>query len=67
MSPGMEMQISAYQSIFKYKLSSESEFYAKLYAAETLKDCKGIPNYSITVSRPEDYVVTDDNDMFGIS
>lgn len=64
MSPGMEMQISAYQSIFKYKLSSESEFYAKLYAAETLKDCKGIPDYSITVSRPEDYVVTDDNDMF---
>ena len=56
MSLGMEMQLSSSQSIFKYTLSSEKEFFAKLYEAKELEKCKGSPNYSIEVSTPNDYV-----------
>ena len=53
---GMEMQLSSSQSIFKYTLSSNNEFFSKLYAAKELESCKGEPNYSIVVSAPEDYL-----------
>lgn len=42
MSPGMEMQLSTCQSVFKYLLSEEA-FYNKLYQAEELTVCKGAP------------------------
>ena len=56
MSLGMEMQLSSSQSIFKYTLSSEKEFFAKLYEAKELENCKGAPNYSIEVFTPNDYM-----------
>lgn len=55
MSLGMEMQLSATQSIFKYTLSDESEFISKLYDAKCLSSCRGEPNASIVISKPEDY------------
>ena len=56
MSLGMEMQLSSSQSIFKYTLSSDKEFFGKLYEAKELENCKGSPNYSIEVSTPSDYM-----------
>ena len=56
MSLGMEMQLSSSQSIFKYTLSSDKEFFGKLYEAKELENCKGSPNYSIEVSTPNDYL-----------
>ncbi len=41
MSPGMEMQLSTCQSIFKHALPSEDAFFVKLYQAEELANCKG--------------------------
>ena len=61
---GMEMQISSNQAIFKYKYASETEFYTVLYKAECLKSCKGFPDYSVVVSRPEDYIEDMESDMF---
>jgi len=61
MSLGMEMQLSSSQSIFKYTLSSEKEFFAKLYDAKELEKCKGLPNYSIEVSTSNDYLSDNDN------
>ena len=61
MSLGMEMQLSSAQSIFKYTLSSEKEFFSKLYAAKELENCKGSPNYSIEVSTPSDYLSDTNN------
>ena len=61
MSLGMEMQLSSSQSIFKYTLSSEKEFFSKLYAAKELENCKGSPNYSIEVSTPNDYLSDTNN------
>lgn len=55
MSLGMEMQLSATQSIFKYTLSDDKEFFSKLYDAKCLAACYGKPDNSIVVSNPEDY------------
>lgn len=54
-SLGMEMQLSASQSVFKYQLSSEFAFFRKLYEAKMLEVCKGEPDRSVIVSRAEDY------------
>lgn len=54
MSLGMEMQLSATQSIFKYTLSDD-EFFAKLYQAPFLENCLGTPNPSVSISAPEMY------------
>jgi hypothetical protein len=56
MSLGMEMQLSSSQSIFKYTLSSDKEFFSKLYDAKEFESCKGNPNYSIEVSTAKDYL-----------
>ena len=55
MSLGMEMQLSATQSIFKYTLVDDNEFFSKLYDAKCLNPCRGEPNVSIRVSKPSDY------------
>lgn len=55
MSLGMEMQLSATQSIFKYTLSDDNEFFSKLYDAKCLIHCLGTPNASVLISKPEDY------------
>lgn len=39
MSLGMEMQLSATQAIFKYKLDSDNEFFNKLYDAKDMLSC----------------------------
>lgn len=66
MSLGMEMQLSATQSIFKYKLSNDDEFFAKLYQAQFLENCLGAPDFSISVSTPEMYE-EEENDLFSES
>ena len=55
MSLGMEMQLSATQSIFKYTLSDDNEFFSKLYDAKCLYPCLGTPDTSVLISKPEDY------------
>ena len=55
MSPGVEMQLSVTQSVFKYILPSEAEFYSKLYEARFLFDCLGEPDHRVTLSKPEEY------------
>lgn len=55
MSLGMEMQLSATQSIFKFTLSDDNEFFSKLYDAKCLCPCHGEPDTSIIISKPEDY------------
>lgn len=40
MSPGMDMQLSTYQSIHKYKYSSEREFFDKLFGVVMLDSCR---------------------------
>lgn len=60
MSPGMEMQLSSSQSIIKYALNSDAEFFDKLYTADSLKCCLGTPDPSIRISNPWDY--SDDDD-----
>lgn len=55
MSLGMEMQLSATQSIFKYTLADDNEFFSKLYDAKCLVPCFGTPDTSIVISKPEDY------------
>lgn len=55
MSPGMEMQLSATQSIFKHTLNSDAEFFERLCTAEFLKCCLGTPDPSIQVSHYQDY------------
>ena len=64
MSPGMEMQLSATQQIFKYTYSSDKDFFSKLYEAKFLLECLGKPNPDIVVSKSSDY---DENlkDQFG--
>lgn len=59
MSLGMEMQLSAFQSIFKYKLETEVEFFKKLYEAKQLNDCLGAPCANIVVSQSSDYLSDD--------
>lgn len=56
MSLGMEMQLSSAQSIFKYKLPTQSEFFDKLYSAQDLAKCCGSRDDSIVVSKYEDYL-----------
>lgn len=56
MSLGMEMQLSSAQSIFKYKLPTQSEFFEKLYSAQELKSCLSCRDDSILVSKYEDYI-----------
>ena len=67
MSLGMEMQLSATQSIFKYTLPNERDFYNKLYDAKFLHECLGQPDLSITVSSPRDYEEGAGQEMFGES
>ena len=62
MSLGMEMQLSATQSVFKYKLSGTDEFFSKLYSAHDMDECKGAPDNTIVVSKPEDYEPEDYSD-----
>ena len=56
MSLGMEMQLSSAQSIIKYSLPSEEEFFVKLYDLSPFLACKGEPNHQIVVSSPTDYL-----------
>ena len=67
MSLGMEMQLSATQSIFKYTLSDDNEFFSKLYDAKCLSSCLGTPDTSIVISKPEDYEDSALGGLFGES
>ena len=65
MSLGMEMQLSSSQSIFKYTLPGDGEFFAKLYETAALAQCKGAPNPSVMVSRMEDHLVDEEEENRG--
>ncbi len=54
MSAGMEMQLSVNQSIFKYKLRTEQDFYDKLYEAEFLNATKQQEETKIVPPIPEE-------------
>ena len=54
LTPGVEMQLSAYQSVFKYQYERENDFFKKLYESEGFAACRGRANPRIIVSSPED-------------
>lgn len=64
MSLGMEMQLSATQSIFKYTLPNERDFYNKLYEARFLQECLGQPDLSVIVSSPRDHGENSPSELF---
>ena len=43
MSPGMEMQISTYQSLMSFKYPNQEAFIEKLCSADALRPCRHIP------------------------
>ena len=55
MTLGMQMQLSTNQSILKYTMDTEYEFFSKLYDAKELKNCLGKANSNVIVSKPDDY------------
>jgi len=55
MTLGMQMQLSTNQSILKYTIDSEYEFFTKLYDAKELSGCIGASNPNIVVSKPSEY------------
>lgn len=57
LSPGMEMQMSAFPAIFKYRLEN-SAFYKSLYSFEIMNLCLGKPDNSIVVSDEHKYKET---------
>jgi len=57
LSPGMEMQMSAFPAIFKYKIENNA-FYKSLYSFEIMNLCLGEPNDSIEVSDENKYKET---------
>lgn len=63
MSLGMEMQLSATQSIYKYKLSHDQDFFKKLYDAQFLRTCLGEKNDSIVVSKWNDFVIESEDNV----
>lgn len=63
LSPGMEMQMSAFPAIFKYKIQNNA-FYQSLYSFEIMNQCLGNPDDSIVVSDEQKYKETL-ADLFG--
>ena len=63
LSPGMEMQMSAFPAIFKYKIENHT-FYKSLYSFEIMNMCLGEPDNSIVVSDEDKYRETL-ADLFG--
>lgn len=61
MTLGMQMQLSTNQSILKYTMNTEYEFFSKLYDAKELKYCLGGENPNVVVSKPDEY--SDDIDI----
>lgn len=55
LAPGMEMQISVFPAIYKYKLENNEAFYKRLYSFNMLQPCFGEPDASIVVSDEEQY------------
>ena len=53
MSPGVELQLSSYQSLLMYKYGSRKEFLEKLSALELLAPCKEEEGDTLPVSEPE--------------
>lgn len=63
LSPGMEMQMSAFPAIFKYKIENNA-FYKSLYSFEIMNLCLGEPDDRIVVSDEHKYKETL-ADLFG--
>lgn len=63
MSPGMEMQLSSTQSVFRYELPSNEAFFEKLYSSDIIKPSKGKPAPDVIVSSPEEHSGAD-NGLF---
>lgn len=54
MSSGMDMQLSANQSVFKYFFEDEEDFFSKLYEAKFLKDSLSERNPAVAVEETEE-------------
>ncbi len=54
LTPGMEMQISTYQSLMKYRYLSEKDFIDKLSDADILIPCRKPANESVSSRREAD-------------
>lgn len=52
---GMEMQISVFPAIYKYKLENNEAFYKRLYSFNMLQPCFGEPDASVVVSDDNEY------------
>jgi len=63
LSLGMEMQLSAMQSILKFSYAKRNEFFNAIINTQILKQCLGIPNPTITISDDSVYG-DDDNKIF---
>lgn len=57
MSPGMELQISSYQSILKYKYAEEEQFLSRLLNLESLINCRGVDSLSSLGGLPKLYTL----------
>lgn len=66
LSPGMELQISSMQSLFKYKYDNEGQFYERLFCTPMISNCRReggedldlLPGKDLT---PEPEYVTDES------
>ena len=65
LSPGMEMQFSDVQAVYKYKYNDINEFFTRMYSATVLSPCLGLANPSVNVSKPEEHTVNL-MDLYGI-
>jgi hypothetical protein len=52
LSPGMELQLAATQSIFRYTYDDDTEAIKVLISAAPFADCLGLPNPGIEISEP---------------
>jgi hypothetical protein len=55
LSPGIEMQLSAYQCLYAYELKHLSKCLSKIASVSAVKACLGKPNPAVKVRSPADY------------
>ncbi len=53
MSPGLELQISTYQSLLSYRYPSREAFEQRLFSLELLQSCREAPSAPIPTPAPE--------------
>ena len=51
MSPGMELQVSSYQSLLRYKYANEADFIGKLLSLDVFRSCRTAPESAAPETR----------------